>query len=94
MSVVEFIHSPNANLDYGFNWLSCGWLESGETITTSVWTATIGIAISNEQNTGSVTSAFFSGGVVNSVYKLTNTITTSKNRTDSRQITLVCSARN
>lgn len=87
----EFEHAPLAILDYGLDWSS--WLVSGETITNSTWTVDTGLTKSLEQNLAGVTSLFVSGGVVGKVYKLTNTITTSTTRSDSRTIRLSCRLR-
>ena len=84
----EYSHSPASNLDYGFDWASGGWLASGETITASVWILDIDLSKSNEQVVGGITSAFISGGVVGKVYTITNTITTSFGKIDSRSFRL------
>lgn len=83
------IHSPGANLDYSLDWSN--WLEDGETVTDSQWTATSGITLSRNQVTsGSLTSTYAGGGTLNGTYILTNTITTSSGRIDSRIIRLKC----
>lgn len=87
----EFDHAPAASLDYGFTWTD--WLEAGETITGSTWTATVGMTLSLDQISGATTSVFASGGVVSQLYYLTNTITTSESRSDSRVIVLSCKVR-
>lgn len=84
----EIVHAPGAILDYTFNWTE--WLQQGETILTSVWSITPSLTLNNEQNQSGVTSVFVNGGVVNKIYYLTNTITTSVGRTDSRTIVLSC----
>lgn len=84
----EIVHAPGAILDYAFNWAE--WLQQGETIPTSVWSITPSLTLNNEQNQSGVTSVFVNGGVVNKIYYLTNTITTSVGRTDSRTIVLSC----
>ena len=91
----EYIHAPLANLDYGFDWSQ--WLMQGETISISSWTISGGLVKSQEQNLLGVTSVFISGGVSGTIYKLTNSITTSVSggvtRTDSRTISLSCKDR-
>jgi hypothetical protein len=84
----EIVHAPGAILDYAFNWAE--WLQQGETILTSAWSITPSLTLNNEQNQSGVTSVFVNGGVVNKIYYLTNTITTSVGRTDSRTIVLSC----
>jgi hypothetical protein len=89
----EYDHSPTATLDYGFDWRDKGWLEDTETIALSVWAASTGITLTQEQSTLGVTSVFASGGVAGRLYTLTNTITTSQGRVDSRTIQLSCKVR-
>lgn len=91
MSIKEFTHAPLSNLDYGLDWTA--WLASGETISTSVWSVTDGITLASTLVSGNITSVFASGGVVGRVYTLSNTITTSSNRIDTRSITLSCRSR-
>lgn len=87
-TAAEFIHAPGADLDYGFDWKTNGWLATGETIETSTWTATTGITLSRQQNANGVTSVFAAGGSAGYTYTLTNTITTSLGRIDKRAIKL------
>lgn len=89
----EFAHTPLAKLDYGFDWASNGWLASGETITLSEWVVDAGLTKSDERNSAGITSVMIEGGELNKVYKLTNTITTSDSRKDSRTIKLICKQR-
>ena len=91
----EYDHAVNATLDYGFNWAAKGWLLAGETITSSLWTIPTGLTLVSQQNTGTVTTVFVSGGVANNVYEITNTITTNSAtpRVDSRTIKLSCKKR-
>lgn len=84
----EIVHAPGAILDYAFNWAE--WLQQGETILTSAWSIAPSLTLNNEQNQSGITSVFVNGGVVNKIYYLTNTITTSVGRTDSRTIVLSC----
>lgn len=89
-------HAPGASLDYGFDWKSNGWLKPGEIITASEWApAPAGIELSRAQllEARGITSVFATGGVAGYQYRITNTITTSQGRKDSRSITLVCKAR-
>ena len=92
-NIKEFEYSPNPRLDFSVDWSSLGWLESGETIVTSVWTVDPALTKSDEQVLNGVTSVFVEGGEVNKTYTLTNTITTSKSRRDSRSIRLFCKQR-
>jgi hypothetical protein len=89
---MELDHSPLASLDYGFNWDL--WLTSPETIVDNTWTVSPNtIELNNLQITGNTTSVYAIGGVINTIYKLTNTITTSADRVDSRSLILTCKNR-
>lgn len=85
--IETFTHAPGANLDYGFDWKSNGWLAEGETIETSTWSAP-GLTVTRQLHANGITAAFIAGGKKGNTYKVTNTITTSEGRTDSRTITL------
>lgn len=92
----EFDFAVGSTLDYGLDWSTKGWLASGESIATSSWVASSAeIVLSLSQNASGITSIFVSGGVVGTVYKITNTIVTDATnpRTDSRTITLSCKVR-
>ena len=85
-------HTPGADLDYSIDWSA--WLAAGEKITASEWTAATGISLSRKTvELFKITTAFAAGGVAGNDYTLTNTITTSAGRIDSRTITLQCRAR-
>lgn len=85
-------HAPGSDLDYSVDWTS--WLTASETIVTSTWTASAGITVSRDNILGErVAVAFAAGGVAGQDYTLTNTITTTDGRVDSRTITLRCRAR-
>lgn len=85
-------HAPGADLDYAVDWSN--WLATGETIQTSTWTAENGITLSRQSILdGKVAVAFAAGGIAKRRYTLTNTITTTAGRTDSRSITLRVHAR-
>lgn len=85
-------HFPGADLDYGFDWTKRGYLQSDETITSSTWDVPEGVTKSREMisDDGTITAAFFAGGVDGTSYVITNHIVTSGGRTDARTITLVC----
>lgn len=85
-------HAPGAVLDYSVDWTE--WLMPGETVSVSNWAASAGITLSRQAVTyGAVATTFASGGVAGQVYVLTNTVTTTDGRTDSRTIALRCRAR-
>lgn len=91
----QYDHAPGADLDYGFDWKTNGWLEPDETIASSTWSVQpAGITLSRLQIAeGNITSVFAAGGTNGRQYVLTNTITTSEGRTDSRTIRLHCRPR-
>jgi hypothetical protein len=87
----EFVHAPNAKLDYGFDWTL--WLQTDEHVVTSSWVVSSELTPSLEQILNDVTSLYVEGGVVNSSYELTNSIITSDGRKDSRTMKLICKKR-
>jgi hypothetical protein len=86
--VANYIKDPQAVLDYGMDWGAKGWLQSGETITTSTWTVATGITKGATSNTTTTTTVWLSGGTVGTTYAATNTVVTSMGRTDERTITI------
>jgi hypothetical protein len=89
--IAEFAHAFGSVLDYGVNWRGNKWLESDENIVTSTWQLVGGdITLGQTYNANGVTSVFVSGALAGKIYRLVNTITTSKGRTDSRTIVLSC----
>jgi len=81
-----FIKDPEARLDYSFDWSE--WLASGETITASTMTASVGITIDASSNTLTSATAWLTGGTSGHSYTVTNHITTSANRQDDRTLTI------
>jgi len=77
-----FSQDPNATLDYIVDWSS--WLETGDTISTSIWTADIGITTTSPTSTSDTATIWLSGGTVDTLYKITNRITTVGGRTSER----------
>lgn len=86
-------HAPGANLDYSMDWGPA--LGPGETIFASEWTAEAGIVLTRDSVSQDkrVATVFAGGGVARQNYVLTNKITTSAGRVDSRTITLRCGVR-
>ena len=78
--------SPEANLDYTIDWTA--WLDAGETISTSSWSAETGVTLVANTHGTATTQTFIAGGTVGMDYRVTNTITTSAARTDSRSFVL------
>lgn len=87
MSVVV-AQSPSSVLDWTFNW-NDGWLESDETISTSVMTiipAGVGLVVDSSSIVpgDKTTNVFLSGAKHGVEYIVSNKITTNKSRTDVR----------
>lgn len=84
----EFTHRPNSKLDYAIDWSA--WLIDGETVLTSTWTCDGALTISDDVITdGKRTTAYVAGGVLGSIYYVTNTIETATLR-ESRTLKLTC----
>lgn len=77
---------PVGVLDYQVDW--AGWLAIAETIAVSTWTTSPGIVVDSSLSTTTSATVFVSGGTQGNPYDLTNTITTSAGRVDSRTITI------
>tara|TARA_A100000164_G_C21800279_1_gene720307 strand:- start:386 stop:676 length:291 start_codon:yes stop_codon:yes gene_type:complete len=84
-----FKKTPEASLDYSFDWSS--WLDTdtSETVTTSVWTVPSELSQPYAAtNTGTRTTVWLASGIKGRTYTIKNTITTtnsaSTNRSDSR----------
>ena len=84
---MTYIKDPDAILDYSINWSS--WLVTGDTITTSTWTAEAGIMIDSDTNTTTATTVWLSGGTAGESYDVTNHIVTDDGREDDRTITIL-----
>lgn len=87
--------TPAELLDYTINWRDTSdatfdpLFESGETISTSTWSAESGITIGTPVSTNTTTTStvWISGGTVRgNPYKVTNTVTTSAGRTYTRTL--------
>ena len=78
---------PTAVLDYPFDWIE--WLNTAETISSTSVTVSIN-PLTVESNAVNATSkaviVWLSGGVVGTSYRVSVTITTSEQRTDTRSI--------
>ena len=81
----QFIHDPQAQLDYTINWAD--WLGS-DTISTSTWTVESGLTEGTNTSTSTTATIWLSGGTAGQTYSVTNRIVTAGGRTDERTITL------
>lgn len=79
---------PDSTVDYGFDWSD--WLATGETIASSSWTIPAGLTNESDAFTDTTTAVFISGGVVDEVYTITNTITTNNStpRVEDRSVNI------
>ena len=86
--MANFIKSPTANLDFAVDWSD--WLADGETIASSTWTSPDGLVIETTAYSNTQSVIWVSGGVINTVHRVINTITTSNTptRTDQRTVTI------
>ena len=73
-------------LDVGINWAD--WLNQGDTLIASEWTADPEITISRQQLTATSTSCYIAGGVDGKTYRIFNKITTANDLVESRFITI------
>lgn len=81
----QITKDPDATLDYGFDWSS--WLQDGETITASSWTADTGLTLGTDTYDDTSTTVWISDGTPRHYpYTVTNRITTSAERIDERSI--------
>lgn len=88
--------SPNAVLDYPFNWAAAApvgpWLDlaAGETIVSKTIVVTTGITVQSSPLTppgaGTVVTVWLVGGTAGTVYTVTCQVVTSAGRTDERSI--------
>lgn len=74
---------PDSTVDYGCDWTA--WLQTGEIITTSTWTAS-GLTKGTETNSAGITSVLLSGGTVGTSYTVTNQIDTDQGRIEQRSM--------
>ena len=92
-----YTKDPDAVLDYKFDW-KCDsngrgitdWLDTTETISSAVFTASTGLTVDSSSVTDTNTSAtvWLSGGTAGTSYTVACKIVTSAGRTDERTITI------
>ena len=81
----------NAVLDMEFDWGA--WVtQEAQSISSSTWTATTGLTLSDPAISANKTSVFFSGGVKGMTYLLTNKVV-GTTKTDERSIRIKVVAR-
>jgi hypothetical protein len=88
--MAHYLKSPASQLDYTIDW-NAGYLET-DRVTASTWSLTPvelnGLRIESEIQTDLRTTVMLSGGVPGHFYIITNTVSLTGGRTDSRSITL------
>lgn len=90
--MTQFIHDPDANLDYGITWAA--WLAAvDDTIETSTWIVPEGMTKTDESNTTTTATVWLSGGTVGETYSVVNRISTVQERTDDRTIRITVTER-
>lgn len=82
-----FRKDPDAVLDYPFDWAT-DWLADSETISTHTVTATTGITVDSDSETGGVVTVWLSGGEAGTTYTVACKIVTNQGRIDERTITV------
>ena len=82
MAYTTFEKSPASVLDYSFDWSS--WLASGQTVSTSTWTADSGMTIDSDTKSNTKTTAIVSGGTEGNSYFVSNTVVTNDGLTVRR----------
>jgi hypothetical protein len=88
---IEDPKDPNAKLDYGIDWSL--WLETGETISASIWTLVDGIVGTAASFSSTQTLIWISGGDDGKSYHIANRITTSAGRIDERTLLIKVKSR-
>ena len=86
MARFNFVKDPNAQLDWQFNWSD--WLEVGETISSASFIVDDGLTTDSTGHDDTVATIWVSGGTAGNVYRVTNRVVTSADRTDDRSINI------
>lgn len=82
-----FLKDPQAVLDYSIDW-SAPLQSSGDTILTSSWSAAVGLTVVSSSYVGNVATVFLLGGVDQTHYTATNTVTTAGGRTLAQDLVI------
>lgn len=84
--MTTYSKDPDAVLDYRVDWSA--WLQTSETITTSIWVVPTGITQNSGSNTTTTATIWLSAGTAGTAYDVTNRIVTNQGRTNDRTITV------
>jgi hypothetical protein len=86
--VAIFVKDPAAAIDYAVDW-SAGYLV-GQEVAQSIWAVdpveTGGLIVEAATQTAGKTEATLSGGIAGHVYRITNQVRFSDNRSDERTL--------
>lgn len=85
------IKSPDAVLEYTFNWEN--WLLPGDSVATSTWSADVGITTGTAILNGPMATVWLEGGTAGERYGVTNHIVTTAGRRDTRTLMVNCEPR-
>lgn len=75
----NFVQFVGEVLDYGVDWSE--FLPSGDVVVSSSWSGDAGVTLSDMVFSSSLAVVWVSGGVVDYVYRVVNTVTSSGGRT-------------
>ncbi len=89
----SYLKDPRATVDYSVDW-AAGYLD-GNTVTASAWSVAPegGVAVVADATSATRTAATLEGGLAGRVYRVTNHVTLSDGRQDSRSLTVRIEAR-
>ena len=82
--MTTFTQCPGSNLDYVIDWSE--WLSEGDIIASSEWSAGEGLEVGAMMHSDTQAITWLSGGVADTDYRVTNTITTAQGRVHCQQI--------
>jgi hypothetical protein len=84
---------PDAVLDYKWDFLTNGWLATGETISSHSVSADTGITVDDSTNDDDSVTVWLSGGTVGVTYEVSVRIVTNQARTDDRTVRFLVTER-
>ncbi|MGP8322384.1 MAG: phage fiber-tail adaptor protein [Methanosarcinaceae archaeon] len=92
MTEKAFPKTPDAVLDYVFDWIT-EWLETSEIITSHIVTVDTGLTKDSDIEFGGFVTIWLSGGTEGVNYEVACKITSSMGRTEERNIMIRCGDR-
>ena len=79
---------PDSRVDYGFDWSD--WMQTLDTIVGSSWTLPSGLTTDENSYTDDTTVVWLLGGITDTLYDVSNEITTSDGRIENKTFTIYC----